>query len=117
MLLLPEVTVRALEVLLAGILARLTIHLPLASATPNMVCPWKFTVTVSPGPAVPKTGTVTPRCRTIFDPNIGETVKPAKEKFARKVKVTKSKMQRILVFIIYRIKVNDITANNKSPDY
>src|SRR6185436_4766924 len=62
---LPEVMTRLLGEVLAGMPARFTCHLPVpAAAVVETFWPWKLTVTVAPGAAVPKTGTGMLRCKT-----------------------------------------------------
>src|SRR5919199_1141501 len=71
---LPDAMVIVLGTALADMAARVTCHLPSVAATVDTVWSWNCTVTVAPGSAVPNTGTGTPRCKTMFDPKIGDTV-------------------------------------------
>ncbi len=77
-----SVTVMVLEALLTLMLARFTRQVPSAPTTAETFWFSNETVTVSPGLPVPKTGTVVPRCRTMFDRKMGETVtaKPVAER-------------------------------------
>ena len=70
----PDTIVMKLPGELAPMLGRLACHFPSAPATPETLSPRNDTVTVAPGLAVPKTGTVVPRCNTIFELKIGDTV-------------------------------------------
>src|SRR5260370_33927253 len=69
-----SLTVMVLEALLALMLARFTCQVPLAATVVETFWFRNETVMVSPGLPVPKTGTVVPRCRTMFDRKMGETV-------------------------------------------
>ena len=58
--------------------ASFTIHLPSAPAVADFVCPSNFTVTFSPGSAVPQTGTTIPFCNTAWSLNSEEGLTSAR---------------------------------------
>jgi hypothetical protein len=81
----PEETTIELAEVLADMLARLACHLPPAPATADTFWFANCTVTVAPGVAVPNTGTVVPRCKTMFELKIGDTVSAANAEVESKV--------------------------------
>src|SRR5690349_17389032 len=81
----PDTIVMKLPGELAPMLGRLACHFPSAPATAETLSPRNETVTVAPGVAVPKTGTVVPRCNTIFELKIGDTVNAPKAAFEMSV--------------------------------
>jgi len=62
----------------ADIEARFACHLPLELTVAVTVWVPKVTVMVAPTSPDPNTGTVVPRCKTMFELNIGETVNAPK---------------------------------------
>jgi hypothetical protein len=86
-------------------LARFTCQVPLAETVAKRFWFRNETVMVSPGVPVPKTGTVVPRCRTMFDRKMGETVKanPVAERTplpTRARRITAQQIQDDFVFIL-----------------
>src|SRR5215475_13485258 len=83
----PDTIVMMFPDELAPMLGRLACHLPSAPATAETFCPRNDTVTVAPAPAVPKTGTVVPRCNTMFELKIGDTVNAAEAELEMSVMI------------------------------
>ena len=83
----PETIVMMFPDELAAMLTRLARQFPFAVATAETFCPRNDTVTGAPGSAVPKTGTVVPRCNTMFELKIGDTVSAPKAEIEMSVMI------------------------------